>query len=210
MMDSARLAAISLFAPLAWGCATSTDILEAEKQRCVECALRENPNPELLADAKRKFEGWCDQGDARSCSVLGVMYEQARGVPRDLPRAARLYGKSCRHGNARACVSLGRMMEAGTAARPDPAGAATMYEMACLKGEARGCHESGRLAAAAGLHQRAATHFRDGCKGGFAASCESLAEMTANGQGVTQSERRAKQLFRRACRGGQARACDRM
>lgn len=193
----------------ALGCASKAQLL-AERQACIECALREHDSPETLPDAEAKFTRWCAEGDARSCSVLGVMFENGRGVVADPGKAARLYGRACRGGNAPACVSLGRMMEAGTAARPDPEGAIVMYEAACDAGELAGCEQLGRTLADIGRLRLAAKVLGSACKRGHAASCETLGTLVAEGRGVARSERRAQELFRRACRGGHANACARL
>jgi TPR repeat protein len=204
-----RLVFSLLLALATVGCAMPGQVA-AKRQACVECALREHPNPGTLPHAQTKFSRWCREGDARSCSVLGVMYENGSGVERDHAKAAQLYGRACRQGNARACVSLGRMMHDGTAARPDPMGAATMYESACLSGELEGCYELGRILRAAGEPRRAAKVMGQACEADHAPACETLGVMAAEGRGIKRNAARAQRLFRRACRGGQAKACTRL
>lgn len=202
-----RLALGWLGVSLVGGCA-SPPMLAAERQVCIECALRENTAN--VADAAERFSRWCERGDARSCSVLGVMYEQGRGVERDPKRAVQLFGRACRQNNARACVSLGRMMHDGTAARPDPLGAATMFESACHQGELDGCFLLGRVLGASGEERRAAALLGETCNKGHAPSCDELGVMAQQGRGVKQSAQRAEKLFRRACRAGHVEACARL
>lgn len=37
----------------------------------------------------------CDDGNARACSDLGLLYTKGEGVPKDAARAAQLYQKAC-------------------------------------------------------------------------------------------------------------------
>lgn len=189
------------------GCAGE---LDASRQACIECALREHPNPESLALAEATFRQGCKDGDAHSCSVLGVMYETGHGVVRDERRAARLFGRSCQRGNARACVSMGRMMENGKSVRRDLAGAEMMYDAACRANERQGCFELGRLHADRGEMRRAAKLLGRACDDGYALACDALGVMTQEGRGVRESPARAKSLFLRACRGGHTEACERL
>src|SRR5688572_2070680 len=101
-MLAARLVVLAIIVASTWGCAGERG-LSAARQECIECALREHADPESLELASERFTNGCAEGDPRSCSVLGVMLEQGRGVPMDLPRAAELFGQACRGGNMPAC-----------------------------------------------------------------------------------------------------------
>ena len=121
------------------GC-TPTPRVSSYHQRCLECALRRSANPLEVAEAYAYFSEGCEAGDARSCSVLGVMVEQGRGVPADSSRALRLYRFACAGGNTDACVNVGRLVEPG-----DVAGAVAAYEVACAARHPDACQ---RLASA--------------------------------------------------------------
>ncbi len=194
------------------GCARPGPVT-AERQECVECALRQRPDstdPSTLPQAEEQFGRWCAEGDSRSCSVLGVMYEFGRGVARDEQKAVVLYTRACRDNNARACVSLGRMMELGTAARADIAGATTMYDSACRSGDQEGCVAFARMLFGEGALKRSANILKRGCRTGHAPACEALGVMAEQGRGVAKNARRAQKLFRRACKGGSTQACARL
>ena len=115
------------------GCAP-TPRVSSYHQRCLECALRRSGNPLEVAEAHRYFTEGCEDGDARSCSVLGVMVEQGRGVPADPSRALRLYRYACVRGNTDACVNVGRLVEGA-----DVAGAVAAYEVACAAHHSDAC-----------------------------------------------------------------------
>ncbi len=121
------------------GC-TPTPRVSTYHQRCLECALRRSANPLEVAEAYAYFSEGCEDGDARSCSVLGVMVEQGRGAPADPVRALALYRYACGRGNTDACVNVGRLVEAG-----DVAGAVAAYEVACAARHPDACQ---RLASA--------------------------------------------------------------
>ena len=121
------------------GCASNR--VSAYHQRCLECALRAHADPADVQQAVGYFSRGCEEGDSRSCSILGVMYENGRGVPRDRSQALALYRYACMHGNDESCVNLGRMVERGDG---DLAGAVVAYEVACAHRHAAGCFHLGR------------------------------------------------------------------
>jgi TPR repeat protein len=108
--------------------------VSAYHQHCLECALRRTADPTGVPQAVRYFGEGCRDGDARSCSVLGVMYERGRGVVADRDQALTLYGRACRGGNPEGCVNLGRLVEGR-----DAEGALVAYEVACAGHNAEGC-----------------------------------------------------------------------
>jgi len=81
-----------------------------DAQECVENALRNRPDPEAVSDAAVAFARACREGEAASCSVLGVMYELGRGFPRNTPYARTLYRSACQQQNQRACENLGELL----------------------------------------------------------------------------------------------------
>jgi TPR repeat protein len=114
------------------GCGSGS--LQERQQKCVECALRQHETIADMHAAVARFDRGCLSGDARSCSVLGVMYEEGRGVRRDAARARALYAHACSAGNAPACTNLGRLVQ-----ERDTAGALVAFEVACHRGDVEGC-----------------------------------------------------------------------
>jgi uncharacterized protein len=181
--------------------------LGARQQRCVECALRAGAGDADLGRAAARFEQACDTGDARSCSVLGVMYEEGKGVAADPARAERLYERACARGNARACTNLGRLLDGP---RHDRDGAAVAFEVACHAGDAEGCYQLGRARYAAGDVRHAAAALCKACTSAHAPACDGLGVLYEQGRGVAQDPTRARDLYRQACEAGYVAACDRL
>jgi TPR repeat protein len=206
MLDLPRsLAAFAVIvcAVLSQGCRTYTGAVNASQQTCVECALRDS-DPAALPDAGAQFEQGCDEGDPRSCSILGVMLQEGRGgLAQDATRAKRLFNYACLHGNVRACVSLGKIIEHK---RADVAGASAMYELACYGGDAEGCYHLGRVRSIDD-DMAAIDPLERGCKAGNGPSCELLGSMYQHGRGVASDMRRARSLYRDACAHGRAELC---
>lgn len=59
--------------------------------------------------AKVLFTKGCDGGAKMSCGMLGVMYRDGKGMPRDLVKAKVLLRKSCKLGNKSACKAARRI-----------------------------------------------------------------------------------------------------
>lgn len=236
--SSSVIAGLSLL--LSTGCASLDDgtkpLLSASHQECIECAIRrskEGQAAEELArgrtasEAASFFQGLCSAGDARSCSVLGVMLQEGHGVAANPARAAQLFQKACRAGNAGACVNFGRMLtERQPSARfdgsgpdaqfdrsgpkgPDLDAAAILFEMACHQNAAEGCYQLGLLRYSAGDPDAATAPLERACSAGHADACEGLGAMYLHGHGVTADPDKAAALMRRACGLGSEAACQR-
>ncbi|GAA8852002.1 hypothetical protein BTM165_06930 [Helicobacter pylori] len=77
------------------------------------------PNPEELvllgiksyekqdfSQARKYFEKACDLKDGRGCGALGDLYDDGKGVEKDLIKAAQFYSKACKLGDQKACEML--------------------------------------------------------------------------------------------------------
>jgi hypothetical protein len=149
--------------------------------------------------------------DAWACGRLGWAYEYAKGVPKDLPRAARLYEQSCNRGHAWGCYALAYAALQGQGIPTDEARAAQLFRRACEAEHNESCGQLARHlqrgigvardeAAAVPLLERA-------CKGGDAWSCWQLGEALAAGRGAPRNATRAAELRGQACAAGEKRAC---
>lgn len=58
---------------------------------------------EQFSRAAPFYDKSCEAGDAQACYELGVLYDEAKGVPFDPARSAALFRKACNAGFARAC-----------------------------------------------------------------------------------------------------------
>jgi TPR repeat protein len=73
-------------------------------------------------------------GDRRAKFNLAAMYDNGRGVPRDLAAAEFWYGEAALEGDARAAYALGLMCETGAVRPPDSAAALSWYRKAWSRG----------------------------------------------------------------------------
>jgi TPR repeat protein len=153
----------------------------------------------------------CDRGEVRSCSLLGELYEEGRGVPRDNRRAASLYEKACTGKVAQGCHYLGLRYAAGEGVPRDERRAAALFEQACKAGAAPSCLDLGtRYQDGSGVPKnlrRAATLFGKACAGGHHQGCVLLGQLHKEGLGVPKNERRAAAFYEKACTGGWLPGC---
>jgi hypothetical protein len=186
---------------------------EYDSQACVEDALlRGSPDAELARAAAREFAQACEAGDGASCSAMGVMTENGRGVARDERRAARYYDRACSSGNARGCVHLASLELSGKVGGVAAEVAKRRLETACREGEPAGCEELGRrLAVGDGLPpdvRRARSLLERSCTDGRSRACYELAMIdTPPG---TSPNLWAIELFVDACVRGYEPACERL
>lgn len=84
-------------------------------------------------------------GDAEARFMLGVLYDNGRGVLRDHDEARRWYSLAARQGNAKAQYNLGTMYENGRGVRADYALAMTWYRLAAEQGAAKAQNNLGLM-----------------------------------------------------------------
>ena len=87
----------------------------------------------------------CHQGNAEACLVLGFMYDEGKGVTRDVFKAVELYRKACDGKNATGCFNLGNMYRTGDGVRQSVEDALTFYGKACDLKDKDGCQNYARL-----------------------------------------------------------------
>jgi len=59
-------------------------------------------------DALVHFARACDMGHGAACARLGYMYENGRGIPRNLTRSANFYKRACLNGFSGSCSNFSR------------------------------------------------------------------------------------------------------
>jgi TPR repeat protein len=77
-----------------------------------------------------------EKGDAKAQFVLGLKYENGKGVPQDYAEAAKWYRKAAEQGYAEAQFNLGAMYDEGRGVHQDYAEAAKWYRKAKDQGVA--------------------------------------------------------------------------
>jgi TPR repeat protein len=174
-------------------------------------AVRPASSPPQTSDGVQRLTSECEQGKYKSCSDLGHMYAQDRGVTKDEARAIAFYQRACDGGVAHDCNILGVIYGHGRGVPQDEARAAALHQRACDGGDATGCGNLGFMyvsgSGVAKDEARAAALFQRGCEGGDAMGCVSLGHMYWNAHGVAKDEARAAALYQRGCDGGAAVGC---
>jgi TPR repeat protein len=61
--------------------------------------------------AAKLYRKACNNGHAFSCTWLGWMYSEGKGVEKNLEEAKRLYKKACDKKDAEGCKYLGDILE---------------------------------------------------------------------------------------------------
>jgi TPR repeat protein len=84
----------------------------------------------------------CSGGSAEGCTSLGLLYDEGKGVKRDLNQALELWRKGCAGNspaNARGCHLLAISHDLGVGVAKDPARARMLYGKACRLGAKKAC-----------------------------------------------------------------------
>ena len=149
--------------------------------------------------------------DAWACGRLGWAYEHARGVMKDLPRAAKLYEESCERSHAWGCYALAYAFGKGLGVPRDEARATQLFRRGCDGGNNESCGQLARhLQRGIGVARDEAAAvplFEKACTAGEAWSCWQLGEAYAAGRGAPRNTALAAELRQQACAAGEQRAC---
>ncbi len=84
-----------------------------------------------------------ESGDARARTLLGLMHLNGRGVPKDLPEAARWFALAAEQGDAQAQFHLGNMHSEGQGVPQDYGEAVKWYRSAADQGDAHAQYNLG-------------------------------------------------------------------
>jgi hypothetical protein len=124
---------------------------------------------------KDVLEQSCGRGNGASCFILGSLYSEGAGVPKDDANALRLFEKSCDTNWWRGCGRLGQSYLVGQGTAPDPASAVKNFDKACTGGNAASCAEVALLynRGVAGVqdHRTALQRLRRACDLGLVTAC---------------------------------------
>ncbi len=88
-------------------------------------------------DSRPVFEALARGGDARAQFMMGTIYEQGLGVPKDLAAAAEWYRRAAEGGNASAQYNLGIFYQFGKGVPKNSAEAARLLRLAAERGHGR-------------------------------------------------------------------------
>lgn len=163
--------------------------------------------------------------DPRACNQLALLVHDAKGGPKDVPRAIELFESACKDGIDRACVDLALLLYSDTPEEaPNAARAVVLFEDACAKvnltalpveGEAPAPVEQPQASAGCNAWRKAPvkgpsrasdtppTHV-------LAEACDALGHAYQAGIGVeplVKDEEKAATLFSKACEARYAKGC---
>lgn len=143
-----------------------------------------------LSDAElfQKIKTSAEQGDAKSCYMMGLMYEAGQGTAKNYSKAVECYAKSAEMGNLDGQVALGWMYEHGSGIGQDFAKAMKWYRQAANQGSASAQNNIGVMYEK-GLgvsvdFKKAVQWYRLAAEQGLPGAQSNLGWMYESGQGV--------------------------
>jgi hypothetical protein len=168
----------------------------------------------------------CIRGSGESCDALAVMYENGKGIERDLAsarelylRAAALYTRDCARGSADTCRALASLFKDGKGVEKDTSRAEALYAQwtgldsaACDAGNGKVCAELGTSYSVGSdvpqNYVKAAELYTKACNLGQAYSgCLNLGTAYKFGWDVSQSAEKAVELYINGCNLGEPFGC---
>jgi len=168
----------------------------------------------------------CIRGSGESCDALADMYENGKGIERDLGnarelylRAAALYTRDCARGSADTCRALASLFKDGKGVEKDTSRAEELYAQwakldaeACDAGNGKVCGELGISYSVGGdipqNHVKAAELYTKACNLGEAQwGCIQLGTAYKFGEGVPKSSKQAVEFYIKGCNLGEPGGC---
>lgn len=147
-----------------------------------------------------------ERDDPAALTLMGRIYENGLGVPRNQLHAAKLYRRAAQLGDTEGLFSFAVMLAAGRGIQKNPEGAAQLFEKAARTGHAEANYNLGLLfISGTGKPQnprRAAMHIRYAAEQGVAAAQYDLAALYRKGHGVGPDAYLATTWLRRAADAG--------
>ncbi|EMH21518.1 beta-lactamase HcpA domain protein [Helicobacter pylori GAM260Bi] len=84
-----------------------------------------------FSKARKYFERACGLNNGGGCGALGDLYDDGKGVEKDLIKAAQFYSKACGLKDGDGCFNLGRLYYYGEGVEKDFKKALALFEKAC-------------------------------------------------------------------------------
>lgn len=161
-------------------------------------------------EAARFYQLAADQGDTEAQYCLGYMYNDGRGVDRDIQAAIGLFRLAADRGHADAQYELGCIYVIGGDVEENYEEAARLFHLAALQGHAQAQFNLGAqfhrgLGVAQDDRQAARWYGSAAIQNNRLAQCN-LGYLYKKGKGVNQDDRKAVRLYRQAAKGDIAEA----
>lgn len=131
----------------------------------------------------------CAEGRAKSCTVLGYIYQQGIGITPSPALAAQTYRKACDGGDPQGCTYLGRNYMRGDGVDIDMAQSVHYFRQACEADDMTACATLGAIYhGGAGIEPAPETslqYLRKACDLGQSTACK-LVDAAPNDQGSSK------------------------
>lgn len=151
-----------------------------------------------------------ERGEAQSATLIGRIYQEGLGVPRDDVQAAQWYRKGAELGDYNAMFAFGVLLAEGGAIKKDIMGAAQMFEKAAAQGHVIANYNLALLFLSGEGKpqnlQRGAAHMRYAAEQGLAQAQFDLATLYSTGEGVAPDAVEAAHWLQKAAESGFAEA----
>lgn len=162
--------------------------------------LSEN-NPEMMEQAIEAARFGAEQGRVQSQFILGLFYQDGKGVEKDEKEAVKWFRLAAEQGHLDAQVQLARAYELGRGVRKDLKESLKWFRLAAGQGDKDLQYRLGRAYARGDYvsqdSKEAAKWFRLAAEQGHAKSQQVLAVMYLSGEGVPQDSKEAIKWFRK-------------
>ncbi len=147
-----------------------------------------------------------ERDDAPALTLMGRIYENGLGVPKNELNAAKLYRRAAQLGDTEGVFSFAVMLAAGRGIQKNPDGAAKLFEQAARTGHPEANYNLGLLFIS-GIGKpenprRAVMHLRYAAEQGLAAAQYDLAALYRKGHGIQPDAYLANVWLRRAADAG--------
>jgi Sel1 repeat len=170
----------------------------------------EKPEPRPLPFSTKPDLDAAEHGNVEAQFILGMCYEEGKGVPRDYAEAVKWFHRAADHGHAAAECQLGFCYFVGEGVKQDAEEAARWYGKAAGQGNAAGQFNLGSCyAAGKGVAKDAAEAvrwYRRSAEQGFAKAQYNLGVCCESGFGISQDPFVAVKWYRKAADQGLATA----
>ncbi len=129
----------------------------------------------VSSEGPEVFAKDCDAGEKASCFILGELYANGFGTPRNETAALDIFRRLCSSGWARGCGRLADSYLAGEGLAADPLKAVEYFDKACTGGHAASCSAAASLyVRGIGVPESAAIagqRLQQACRLGLQAAC---------------------------------------
>lgn len=153
----------------------------------------------------------CNHNQAQSCTLLGELYRNGKGIQKSYKKAGKYYKKACDLGNAEGCDYLGYLYENPDGKNHDYVKSYRYYKKACDLNSSVGCGNSGFLhlkgLGVQNNYTKAVDLYEKSCDLNYARGCYILGQLFENPENMVLDSAKAGTYYKKACTLGDNDAC---